>query len=78
MCFVDVGLCEVSTCGLTVKEDQVLKKGNELGMFHFGGSTHCLVFRGGVTVTPIDQDGNDLVGSKVRVGKDILIVSKQA
>ncbi|KAI5989205.1 phosphatidylserine decarboxylase family protein [Pisolithus orientalis] len=86
ICFVGVGLCEVSTCEITVKEGQVLKKGDQLGMFHFGGSTHCLVFGGDVTVTQImqpgkDDDGNDtevpLVGSKVRVGKDILTVSKQ-
>lgn len=24
---------------------QLVKKGDEIGMFHFGGSTHCLVFR---------------------------------
>ncbi|KAI6034808.1 Phophatidylserine decarboxylase-domain-containing protein [Pisolithus marmoratus] len=77
MCFVGVGLGEVSTCNVVVKESQVLKKGDELGQFHFGGSTHCLIFRPGLTVTPIDQDGNDLVGSKVRVGKDILIVTPQ-
>ncbi|KAI6155706.1 phosphatidylserine decarboxylase [Pisolithus tinctorius] len=87
MCFVGVGLCEVSTCEITVREGQKLKKGDQLGMFHFGGSTHCLVFRGGLTVTPIPQPGKDddgnaievpLVGSKVRVGKDILTVAKTA
>ncbi|KAI5995791.1 Phophatidylserine decarboxylase-domain-containing protein [Pisolithus orientalis] len=86
MCFVGVGLCEVSSCDITVKEGQVLKKGDQLGMFHFGGSTHCLIFGGGVTVTPImqpgkDDDGNDieipLKESKVRVGKDILTVAKR-
>ncbi|KAI5997823.1 phosphatidylserine decarboxylase-like protein [Pisolithus orientalis] len=45
MCFVAVGLGEVSTCAVTVKEGDRLKKGDELGSFHFGGSTHCLVFR---------------------------------
>ncbi|KAI6102172.1 Phophatidylserine decarboxylase-domain-containing protein [Pisolithus sp. B1] len=77
MCFVGVGLGEVSTCNTVVREGQVLKKGDELGAFHFGGSTHCLIFRPGLTVTPVDQDGNDLVGSKVRVGKDILTVASQ-
>jgi phosphatidylserine decarboxylase len=28
-----------------------VKKGDELGMFHFGGSTHCLFFRPGVKLT---------------------------
>ncbi|KAI6034807.1 phosphatidylserine decarboxylase-domain-containing protein [Pisolithus marmoratus] len=77
MCFVGVGLGEVSTCNVIVKEGQVLKKGDELGQFHFGGSTHCLIFQPGLTVRPIDQDGKPLEGSKVRVGKDILTITKQ-
>ncbi|KAI5989192.1 hypothetical protein F5J12DRAFT_897980 [Pisolithus orientalis] len=76
MCFVGVGLGEVSTCNVIVEQGQKLCKGTELGQFHFGGSTHCLIFRRGLTVKPLDQDGEDLVGSKVRVGKDILTVTK--
>jgi len=45
MCFVAVGMAEVSTCQITVYQGQVVKKGDQLGMFHFGGSTHCLIFR---------------------------------
>ena len=45
MCFMGVGMAEVSTCEITVKTGQAVKKGDELGMFHFGGSTHCLIFR---------------------------------
>ena len=45
MCFVAVGMAEVSTCDITVVEGQHVGKGEQLGMFHFGGSTHCLVFR---------------------------------
>jgi phosphatidylserine decarboxylase len=45
MCFIAVGMAEVSTCEVTVTEGQVLKKGDQLGVFHFGGSTHCLLFR---------------------------------
>lgn len=45
MCFIAVGMAEVSSCEITVAEGQHLDKGQELGMFHFGGSTHCLVFR---------------------------------
>ena len=48
MCFMPVGMAEVSTCDITVYEGQHVKKGDELGMFHFGGSTHCLFFRPGV------------------------------
>jgi phosphatidylserine decarboxylase len=45
MCFMAVGMAEVSTCDITVKVGQHVTKGEELGMFHFGGSTHCLIFR---------------------------------
>ncbi|MFM5510524.1 phosphatidylserine decarboxylase family protein [Aeromonas rivipollensis] len=48
MCVVPVGMAEVSSCDITVKEGDRVKKGDQLGMFHFGGSTHCLVFRPGV------------------------------
>jgi len=44
MCFMAVGMAEVSTCDIRVFEGQHVNKGDELGMFHFGGSTHCLFF----------------------------------
>lgn len=50
MCFMAVGMAEVSTCEIGVKDGQHLKKGDPLGMFHYGGSTHCLIFREGVNV----------------------------
>lgn len=45
MCFMAVGMAEVSTNEITVYEGQHITKGEQLGMFHFGGSTHCLIFR---------------------------------
>jgi len=48
MCFLPVGMAEVSTCEITVYQGQHVKKGDQLGMFHFGGSTHCLMFQPGV------------------------------
>ncbi|KAH7232776.1 phosphatidylserine decarboxylase-domain-containing protein [Fusarium tricinctum] len=45
MAIVYVGMAEVSSCEFTVTKGQPIKKGDELGMFHFGGSTHCMVFR---------------------------------
>ena len=50
MCFVSIGMVEVSSNDITVKEEDKVKKGDQLGMFHFGGSTHCLIFRPGVTI----------------------------
>ncbi len=51
MCLLPVGMVEVSTCELTIRSGQRVKKGDEVGMFHFGGSTHCLLFRPGVHLT---------------------------
>lgn len=45
MAFMAVGMAEVSSCEVTVRIGQELRKGQEIGMFHFGGSTHCLLFR---------------------------------
>lgn len=44
MCFMAIGMAEVSTCEITVYEGQHVKKGEQLGIFHFGGSTYCLIF----------------------------------
>jgi phosphatidylserine decarboxylase len=43
MSFMGVGMAECPTCGATVKEEERFKKGDQLGMFHFGGSTYCLI-----------------------------------
>lgn len=45
VCFLDVGMTEVSTRNTTVKEGDYFGKGDQLGMFHYGGSTHCVFFR---------------------------------
>jgi phosphatidylserine decarboxylase len=50
MCMLAVGMCEVSSCDITAYEGQHLLKGDQLGMFHFGGSTHCLIFRPSVSL----------------------------
>ena len=50
MAVMFVGMAEVSSTEITVFEGQHVKKGDQLGMFHFGGSTHCLIFRPGVNL----------------------------
>ncbi len=50
MCFIGVGMGDVSSCEINVYEGQHVKKGQQTGMFHIGGSTHCLLFRPGVKV----------------------------
>ena len=59
MAFIGVGMAEVSTCDITVQEGQHVDKGEQLGMFHFGGSTHCLLFRKGVDVQGFPQPGRE-------------------
>jgi phosphatidylserine decarboxylase len=48
--FVAVGMSEVSSCLIDpgIAAGSHVAKGEELGYFQFGGSTHCLVFRPGV------------------------------
>lgn len=57
MAFIGIGMDEVSTCEITVKEGQHVKKGEQTGMFHFGGSTHILLFRKGVKVEGFPEAG---------------------
>ena len=56
MCVVPVGMAEVSSCQITVQPGQHVDKGDELGMFHFGGSTHCLVFRPEVKIEFVEYE----------------------
>ena len=50
MCFMAVGMAEVSSCVIdpTIMPGSHVTKGQELGYFQYGGSTHCLIFRPGV------------------------------
>lgn len=45
MAMVFIGMCEVSSCEFYVRPGDPITKGQPIGTFHFGGSTHCLVFR---------------------------------
>jgi phosphatidylserine decarboxylase len=48
MCLIPLGMAEVSSCVTIVEENRKVKKGDQIGYFQFGGSTHCLIFRKGV------------------------------
>lgn len=66
--FIGIGMDEVSTCEITVKEGGRIEKGQELGMFHFGGSSHCLIFRKGVKLSgfpSLDREHNVPVRGKL-------------
>ena len=45
-----IGMAEVSS--VDFDDLQRFEKGQEIGRFHFGGSTHCLVFGAGVKFSP--------------------------
>jgi phosphatidylserine decarboxylase len=47
MCFMPVGMAEVSSCVIApnIVPGAHVTKGQELGYFQYGGSTHCLIFR---------------------------------
>jgi phosphatidylserine decarboxylase len=69
MCFIAIGMTEISTCEVTVGENQRITRGDQLGMFHFGGSSHALVFR---KETEINWDGDySKKGQLIRVRQPI-------
>ncbi|KAK3935852.1 Phophatidylserine decarboxylase-domain-containing protein [Diplogelasinospora grovesii] len=53
-----VGMAEVSSCEVLVKPGDYVKKGQDIGMFHFGGSTHVLIFRPGVRLDFVGAAAN--------------------
>ena len=76
MCMMTVGMAEISSCVIHphVAPGYHVKKGEELGFFQYGGSTHCLIFRPGViaefTLGAIPQPNDPnaplvLLGSKI-------------
>ncbi len=75
MAFIGVGMDEVSTCDVTVREGQHVTKGDQLGMFHFGGSSHVLLFRADVQIDGFPQPGGDINvpvrGALAKVGKKV-------
>ncbi|KAB8206980.1 Phophatidylserine decarboxylase [Aspergillus parasiticus SU-1] len=48
VCFIAIGMNEISSCEVTVKAGDSVTKGEEIGMFHMGGSAFCLLFENGV------------------------------
>lgn len=50
VCVMPVGMVEISSCNINknIKKGKKVKKGDELGYFAYGGSTHCLIFEPGV------------------------------
>jgi phosphatidylserine decarboxylase len=61
---VFVGLTEVSSCQATVREGDLVRQGDEIGHFAFGGSTCCMLFdRSKLSELYITDDANLTDGS---------------
>jgi phosphatidylserine decarboxylase len=67
VCAVMVGMVEVSSCESIVGEGQHVTAGEEIGMFHYGGSTHCLIFEKGKKVEFVPEARNHSGGKNVPV-----------
>jgi phosphatidylserine decarboxylase len=79
MCVLAVGMAEVSGCEIAAYEGRHVKKGDQIGMFHYGGSTHCLIFRPGVKLE-FDHHGQrpGLQSKNIPVNARIATVAKSA
>ncbi|KAF8173583.1 phosphatidylserine decarboxylase [Mycena galopus ATCC 62051] len=77
VCFLAVGMVEVSTCELTVEAGQKVERGAQLGMFHYGGSTHVLLFGPGANITFRD-DIVDRETGDVKIDSHIKVLSALA
>lgn len=75
ICAVFVGVAEVFSCEIFKCEGDHIEKGEELGTFHFGGATHCLLSQPKVNLkfvpTPPFKNVN------LRVNSTLAIVKKQ-
>ncbi|KAJ6439038.1 phosphatidylserine decarboxylase [Purpureocillium lavendulum] len=59
VCVLLIGMADVSTCQIASKFasgwPRHVKKGEEIGMFHHGGSSYCLLFRKGVNLAWVGE-----------------------
>lgn len=62
ICFIAVGMMEISSCEISVQTDQHVAKGEQIGMFHYGGSSHCLVFQPGVNMEWVEEASQPFCG----------------
>jgi phosphatidylserine decarboxylase len=77
VCVIPIGITEISSVTITVKEGDKVKKGQELGYFSYGGSSMCLVFQPGaidyftVPNRPAGSNADD--GPPIRVNAQIAV-----
>lgn len=78
ICFIALGMMDVSSCEITVRSGQRVSEGDQIGMFHFGGSSHCLVFRPGVDLDWIKEASPPFCGDNCSSPKMIPVRGKLA
>ncbi|HYP50303.1 MAG TPA: phosphatidylserine decarboxylase family protein [Pyrinomonadaceae bacterium] len=77
VCISPIGITEISSVTISVKQGQKVKKGDELGYFSYGGSSMCLVFQPGAidyfTVANRPSGNNPDDGTPIRVNAQIAV-----
>lgn len=68
---VFVGMAEISSCILEIKEGQHVSKGDEIGYFQYGGSTHCLIFEPGVIQSFVPKPPFNFETAPIKINSQI-------
>lgn len=66
-----VGMAEVSSCVIEALPGQRVRKGDELGYFQYGGSTHCVIFKPGVIAEFVPQPPFDDKAAPLKVNSHL-------
>ena len=72
---VFVGMAEISSNMIEVAVGQQVSKGDPLGFFQYGGSTHCVIFRPGVINRFMAQPPFNLNAAPTRLGTQIAVAN---
>jgi phosphatidylserine decarboxylase len=79
VCVIPIGLTEVSSLDCFVKQGDVVRKGDQLGWFSFGGSSFAIVFQPGAVkellVLPPDKNRNHQPTDTLRTNRRFAIAN---
>ncbi len=70
VCVMPIGMVEISSCIIAdeIQPGARVEKGQELGYFQFGGSTHCVIFRpGAIKEFTITKEESVKFGQKIAI-----------
>ncbi|EFC82522.1 phosphatidylserine decarboxylase family protein [Parafrankia sp. EUN1f] len=73
---VFVGMAEISSCKIGVSAGQRVTKGDEIGYFQYGGSTHCLIFEPGVIRSWVPKPPFDFNTPPIQLNKQIATANR--